>query len=1032
MKKVFNKRYVYVMFAFIILAVFAASFTFNFVKKAAKAYEITNENIIYLSEEQYTFTNSDIVNGIDIKTYNERFANNIEHVALTNKVVMEIRGTDDIIKILPESFFTTQGKTFHIGKEWGFFVDCFKPREEIDLLITTVIIFDLENDNNMRTTGSHIKFKFRRILQADFSYVPGTVEQMYSIRKKNNPFFNDQYQYDVTLNYNDEAQSRIIALPTHFNRSEEIVWLESLCEDVEWLKGMSDHTNEGVKIMQHNKYLFTNFGATTNLYNVNDLNQLDEGYIGTNDYGVFFTEMGFYYDGFLFRDKTINMDSKLNLFSEMLLYGLEKTVDEAKSAIKELVPETKVIFEMANVIKKVKDFGKGEYDSAEKIEHPITYKAVANDKSAQLDLPGGLCKLGTIYVRGAATNNSLDKQFFITRGDFIFDYQIQNQANVPNGQKDIKYITRFSIDLIPAIARDSLNTTFGEAITCTSSFSNNLVLTKDTNYKEIPEVNAVNGAANFESHILPNYYNLIKFTPDVTGYYDITGNYKDGNTSNLGISVYEIGNGVTHLNMGNPIKTSAGGKVTSVWLESGKSYFVKSDLMAGNLAEGFYYGDFSLNFKRVAKLVDIGATTVNFDNNGYSYVKIQADGNYYYAFNASGVNIVTLDENMNVLDEVGADGVKLDNGALQYFRIERASGNADSVALTIEKRRKIVYNYDNGQGEETVWVINDNYPTMPTPRAKEGYEYLGWSEEDRFNYHYNETNIRFLDKADIVLIADWAKTYKVHYNTMGGEALPDGVFNERWTAVLRDTAVRDGYLFVGWYDNSNCTGDYIISFPPGTNTDQTVYAKWEPMVFTMTFYDNGSLVATIQVSNGRSFVTPNITKKYHYGTWRSLLSTVYIGGSHTCRAADERFDAQWYVTSPYTVSTYIRNNQYTITDSGVFNQSYDNVFPFTSEETSIYETARIVIQFTAWEKDDGYQHVMLYDGSGSGATLLGERQFEHGGSKKDTNRADYEFVFEISLSNMTNKNLCVRYSASGFGADTWYNAAMTCSITFYE
>ena len=48
MKKVFNKRYVYAMFAFIILAVFAASFTFNFVKKAAKAYEITNENIIYL------------------------------------------------------------------------------------------------------------------------------------------------------------------------------------------------------------------------------------------------------------------------------------------------------------------------------------------------------------------------------------------------------------------------------------------------------------------------------------------------------------------------------------------------------------------------------------------------------------------------------------------------------------------------------------------------------------------------------------------------------------------------------------------------------------------------------------------------------------------------------------------------------------------------------------------------------------------------------------------------------------------------
>ncbi len=33
---------------------------------------------------------------------------------------------------------------------------------------------------------------------------------------------------------------------------------------------------------------------------------------------------------------------------------------------------------------------------------------------------------------------------------------------------------------------------------------------------------------------------------------------------------------------------------------------------------------------------------------------------------------------------------------------------------------------------------------------------------------------------------------------------------------------------------------------------------------------------------------------------------------------------------------------------------------------------------------------------------------------------------------LSNKSLCVRYSASGFGADTWYNSAMTCSIILYE
>lgn len=995
--------------------------TFNYVVIPAKAETTSEEKIAYYTEQEYSFTNNDIVNGVNINTYaSNNFGNNVSNLALTNNVVMDVAGNDDIVKILPESLFKTPGKTFHIGREWGFFVDCFKPYDDVDILISTVILFDLDtNGGNVADTQykSHLRFAFKRTLQADFAYVPSSEETMFSMQRKvDDNIYSDGYQYDVILHYNDNASYHIITVPIHYSLD------------------IAGGGGARIRIGQHDKYYFTEMVSSLSLHNVNAKNYGDNGYDINDDYGAFISQVDYEYDGLFIKPGNASISAALKGLAGRILVSKIKSYASKIPYVNKVM---KVVDAYQEIERTVEDFNENAKSEAIEDTNKLTYNAFHNSYDAQRSGYGYLVRNALLTI---SNKNAQESMLLIKDGNFCFDYQLSNRRM----GVDSRYSALFTFGLMKITCEKTMapgtQFTFGEQLEYSANISNNIyqyVYPEDqpysaTDYKEIPEVNAVNGAANFESHILPNYYNLIKFTPDVTGYYDITGNYKDGNTSNLGISVYEIGSGVTHLNMGNPIKTSAGGKVTSVWMESGKSYFVKSDLMAGNLAEGFYYGDFSLNFKRDAKLVDIGATTVNFDNSGYSYVKIQADGNYYYAFNASGVNIVTLDENMNVLDEVGADGVKLDNGALQYFRIERASGNADSAALTVEKRRKIVYNYDNGQGEETVWVINDNYPTMPTPRAKEGYEYLGWSEEDRFNYHYNETNIRFLDKADIVLIADWAKTYKVHYNTMGGEALPDGVFNERWTAVLRDTAVRDGYLFVGWYDNSNCTGDYIISFPPGTNTDQTVYAKWEPMVFTMTFYDNGSLVATIQVSNGRSFVTPNITKKYHYGTWRSLLSTVYIGGSHTCRAADERFDAQWYVTSPYTVSTYIRNNQYTITDSGVFNQSYDNVFPFTSEETSIYETARIVIQFTAWEKDDGYQHVMLYDGSGSGATLLGERQFEHGGSKKDTNPADYEFVFEINLSNMTNKNLCVRYSASGFGADTWYNAAMTCSITFYE
>lgn len=1014
-EKICTKHYLSVI-CVVIIAILIICLTLNLTWKEAKADVVNGEKIAYLTENQYQFTNSDVVNGIDIKTYAiNNFGSNVTNLTLTNKVIMAIVGDDDIVKILPDSLFKNQGQTFHIGREWGFFVDCFKPYDDINILVSTVILFDLDTNNGdvVHTVNrSHLRFKFKRVLQADYAYVPSSEVEMFSIpRKIDDYLYSDSYQYDVLLNYNDNADAHIIPLPVHYSTGA--------------LGGGSS-----VMIGQHDKYFFTNMVTALSLKNVNAKNYGDLGYDVNTDNGAFISQIDHEMSGFYLTPGATVVEEIGSLTGDFLI---SKTKEIALNLLPSAV---QTVANTYNMIKNtVEDVHEDLKSTAELDENKLTYNAFHNSYSGQSNGYGFL-------IRNAVTTIKTQREDVLLIGDeeFCFDYQLNGQ----NIAVDSRYSALFTFGFIKVTSSVMNNVTFGNIIEKSSSISNNIYQYiypgEDTNqlpyrendYKEIPEVNAVNGAANFDSHILPNYYNLIKFTSDVTGYYDITGNYKDGNTSNLGISVYEIGNGVTHLNMGNPIKTSAGGKVTSVWLESGKSYFVKSDLMAGNLAEGFYYGDFSLNFKRDAKLVDIGATTVNFDNSGYSYVKIQADGNYYYAFNASGVNIVTLDENMNVLDDVGADGVKLDNGALQYFRIERASSNADSAALTIEKRRKIVYNYDNGQGEETVWVINDNYPTMPTPGAKEGYQYLGWCEPGNVNVHYTQTSISFIDKADIVLIADWAKTYRVRYNTTGGEALPDGVFNERWTAVLRDTAVRDGYIFVGWYDNPNCTGDHIISFPPGTNTDQTVYAKWEPKVFTMTFYNNGSLVATMRVSNGRSFVTPNITKKYHYGTWRSLLSTVSIGGSHTCRAANERFDAQWYVTSPYTVSTYMRNTQYTITDSGVFNQSYDNVFPFTSEETSIYETARIVIQFTAWEKDDGYQHVMLYDGSGTGATLLGERQFEHGGSKKDTNPADYEFVFEINLSSMTNKNLCVRYSASGFGADTWYNNAMTCSITFYE
>lgn len=1000
MRKIAKKQYVGIICAFLV-AIIACVFTLKFFPQSAKAENVSGEKISNLTEGEYSFTNNHIVNGIDVvnEYAQQRFGASVEITAVTNQIFLAVNGSDDIIKVLPERLFKTPGRTFHIGKEWGFFIDCTYPYDGIDILVSTVVIFDLDTNGGSLVTNSDypsfLKFTFKRVFQGDFAYLASNdVTQMFSIPKRSDDnLYANSYQYDVNLEYNDNATYHIVPIPMHFGGT-----------DIR-------------KAVQHNKYFFTDMAAGLSMKNVNAKNAGDIGYDINTDNGSFISQMDYTYQALYIKpsDKAAAEQAIGNFLGSRC-----KDVVSKVNPFGVVIKVADLYNEIYDTVENVRENMKSHAIS---IERKVSSKSFYNSQEDQIEQYGFF----TRNVFMTITSPS-DLQLLIKDGEFSFLYQV----NSPSNLVDSRYEAFFTFGLCKITMTASHDVVVEETVDFTSSISGNIY--HNSNYKEIPEVNAVNGAANFDSHILPNYYNLIKFTPDISGYYNITGNYKDGNTSNLGISIYEIGSGVTHLNLGNTIRTSTNGVVTSVLLESGKSYYVKSNLKAGNLSDGFYYGDFSLNFNRDAKLVDIGATTIEFDSGGYSYIKLQADGNYYYTFNTSGINVAMTDETMNnITGYVEAVGVKLDNGTLQYFRIERTS-NVDSIVLTVEKRRKIVYKFENGQSDESVWVINDNYPTMPTPNAKSGYRNLGWCEPGETGIHYIQSTIWSIDKADITLVADWAKTYMVHYDTRGGSSILDEEFNERWPAILSKNTKLTGHSLMGWHLSPDCKDSRIEYLPPGINTDTTVYAEWLQVDFTITFKDGGNVLRKYVVKEGITVSAPIISNiRYHNGRWKSVFgNTIASGSSYACKGYDEIFNIEWILITPYNAGTYTRNGEYTITDNGVFSQSYDNVFTFSNEVTNLYRTARITVQFTAREKDDGYQHVMLYDGASSGSTLLAERIFEHGGSKKETSPARYEFVFEIDILYLSNKSLCVRYSASGFGADTWYNSAMTCSIILYE
>jgi uncharacterized repeat protein (TIGR02543 family) len=69
-----------------------------------------------------------------------------------------------------------------------------------------------------------------------------------------------------------------------------------------------------------------------------------------------------------------------------------------------------------------------------------------------------------------------------------------------------------------------------------------------------------------------------------------------------------------------------------------------------------------------------------------------------------------------------------------------------------------------------------------------------------------------------------APVYTASFVTNGGAAIPDMSFTISGAEL--PVAAKDGYTFLGWYDNAAFEGQAVWSIEPGTYDDQTYYAKY--------------------------------------------------------------------------------------------------------------------------------------------------------------------------------------------------------------
>ena len=155
-----------------------------------------------------------------------------------------------------------------------------------------------------------------------------------------------------------------------------------------------------------------------------------------------------------------------------------------------------------------------------------------------------------------------------------------------------------------------------------------------------------------------------------------------------------------------------------------------------------------------------------------------------------------------------------------------------------EEAPQVTLTFDAGEGSfkdgKTLTLTGKAGENLALPESpvREGYNLADWNPA--LPEKYPEKNTEYT--------AVWVKEgdYTITYELDGGTNAPEnpaGYNVETGTITLKDP-VKTGYTFAGWYKDGGFTTQ-ITEITQGTTGDITLYAKWEPVSYTIIYELNG-------------------------------------------------------------------------------------------------------------------------------------------------------------------------------------------------
>ena len=375
-----------------------------------------------------------------------------------------------------------------------------------------------------------------------------------------------------------------------------------------------------------------------------------------------------------------------------------------------------------------------------------------------------------------------------------------------------------------------------------------------------------------------------------------------------------------------------------------------------------------------------------------------------------------------------------------------------------EEAPQVTLTFDAGEGSfkdgKTLTLTGKAGENLALPESpvREGYNLADWNPA--LPEKYPEKNTEYT--AVWVKEGDYTITYELDGRTNAPEN-PAGYNVETGTITLKDP-VKTGYTFAGWYKDGGFTTQ-ITEITQGTTGDITLYAKWEPVSYTIIYELNGGTnaeenPASYNVGTETITLKAPTKDKYDFKGW-------YKDGEFTTQVTEITQGSTGDIT---LYAKWLEN--YTITyelDGGTNASENPESYNVETETITLKDPVKTGYTFAGWYSADNSPVTKIPQGSTGNITLYAKwieiivpETLEVKGGNCTLNGTEvtlssfwiskYEVTQEEFVSVMTGNQNGINANPSYFQGDTeppaegevqerrpvekvsWYDAIVYCNL----